>query len=351
MRDTMQDRHVKPRHRIEALIPGWHVESFEGLTRPDWLALRQKDVTASEIGCLFGDLRYLTPLALYHRKLLGEADNPNAMMIRGRVMEPAAARLVETEMPELRYVPATGLGLLTREDSYLRLRTDDALIKIGATKDYQIRVSAGALGQAFSRLGVAMPEDWRGDPERILALSLELKTVAEGAYMAHWRMGPPRQYVLQALTQAMLGGDDGAILAAMVVTPSLSLRLLLYPIPRNFDAELGLVDRARSFWEDFSAQRVPDVQAKDNKIVGDVYPAVEGRVVDLSEEPEWQELAAQRESDRKLIASLTTTVEGAEARLKQRMGSAQEAIIPGWVCTWRQNKKARPLVLRRRTDR
>lgn len=338
-------------HRIQTLLSGWRVELFEGLARPEWLALRREDVTASEIGCLFGDLRYLTPLALYHRKLQGEVDNPNAMMIRGRVMEAAAARFLATEMPELDYIPSTGRGLITREGSYLRLRTDDPLIRIGATKDYQIRISAGYLIAACARQRVALPEAWTMDPERELSLAVELKTVAEGAYFAHWAKGPPRQYVLQTLTQAMLGGDDGGLLAAMVVTPSLSLRLVLYPIPRNFDAELGLVDKARSFWEGFAEQRIPQVQAQDNSMVGDVYPAQPGYIVDLTGEPEWQAMAVQREADRAMIDTLQAAVDLAEAQLKQRMGPAQEAKIPGWKCTWRQNSRARPLVLQRRTDR
>lgn len=330
-------------HRIEALLPGWKVDLFEGLARPQWMDLRREDVTASEIGCLFGDLRYLTPLGLYMRKRQGEADNPNAAMVRGRVMEPAAARLVEHELPELK--------LVTREGSYLRLRTDDPLIRIGATKDYQVQVRAGDLAQAAARRRETIPEEWGEDPERILSLAVELKTVAEGAYYAHWSAGPPRQYVLQTLTQAMLGGDDGALLAAMVVSASLSLRLVLYPIPRNFDAELGLVDRARSFWEGYAEQKVPLVMSRDNDIVGDVYPAQDGRIVDLTKEPEWVKMAEQREADRTMIDTLQTEVDLAEARLKQRMGSASEATIPGWKCTWRQNKRARPLVLQRRIDR
>lgn len=338
-------------HRIEALLPGWNVELFEGLERPEWLALRREDITASEIGCLFGDLRYMTPLALYHRKLQGEADNPNAVMIRGRVMEAAAARYLLTEMPELGYVSSTNSGLIAREGSYLRLRTDDPLIRLGATKDYQVRIGAGDLINACARLHVALPEAWTAEPDRKLSLAVELKTVAEGAYYAHWSKGPPRQYVLQTLTQAMLGGDDGGLLAAMVVTPALSLRLVLYPIPRNFDAELGLIDRARSFWEDFADQRVPQVLAQDNNLVGEVYPAQDGYIVDLTGEPEWQAMAIQREADRGMIDQLQAAVDLAEARLKQRMGPAQEAKIPGWKCTWRKNSRARPLVLQRRTDK
>lgn len=329
-------------HRIEALLPGWRVELFEGLDRPRWMALRREDVTASEIGCLFGDLRYLTPMGLYHRKLQGEADNPNSMMVRGRVMEPAAAALVRYEMPELE--------LIARDGSYLRLRTDDPKVRIGATKDYQIRVRASDLAQAFARSRRYLPQEWIDDPDRVLSLALELKTVAEGAYYAHWSHGPPRQYVLQTLTQEMLGGDDGGLLAAMVVTPSLALRLEIFPVPRNFDAELGLVDRARSFWEDFADQRIPVVHARDVCLVGEVYPAENGRIVDLTSEPEWRKMAEQRESDCALIDQLQTEVNQSEARLKQRMGSAQEAIIPGWKCTWRQNKRARPLVLQRRKD-
>lgn len=318
--------------RIDSLLPGWSVTKHVGLARPEWLAMRKLDVTASELGCLFGDTRYLTPFGLYHRKLMGEDDAENEAMKRGRVMEPAAAKLLSMDLPEL--------ALESCEGNYLSLRTDDLLVRIGATKDYQGRGDMATLGPGLARLGVKVPASWSGE----VSLAVELKAVAAGAYHTHWSAGPPRQYVLQAMTQAMLGGDDGAILAALVVSSAFQVELVVYCIPRDFDAELSIVERARDFWEGFEAQRIPEVQPADNRIIGDLFAARDGEVVDLSDEPEWHDIGEQRLQDKALSKALDTSVDGAEARLKLRMGTATKATLNGWTITWRQNSRARPLI-------
>lgn len=320
--------------RIASLLPGWRVESFTGLERAPWLALRRQDVTASELGCLFGDTRYLTPFGLYHRKLLGESEEENAMMKRGRVMEVAAAKLLTMEVP--------CLSLESRDGSYLRLRTDDPFVRVGATLDYVGHADMEKLGPALAALGAKAPADWTGR----VTLACEMKAVAEHAYREHWADGPPRQYVLQALTQAMLAGYDGAILAALVVSSSFQVRLVIYCIRRDFDAELAIVERVRDFWEDFEAQRMPEVQAEDCKALNTAYAARAEESIELG--PEWHEISEAVEKDCELIEALQSGVELHKARLKQLMGTASTARLPGWTITWRQNAKTRPLIWKRR---
>lgn len=320
--------------RIASLLPGWRVDRFEGLPRAEWLKLRREDVTASELGCLFGDTRYLTPFGLYHRKLLGESDEENEMMKRGRVMEVAAAKLLTMEVP--------CLTLVAHEGSYLRLRTADPLVRVGATLDYVGTADMAVLGPALAALGATAPAEWTGR----VSLACEMKAVAEHAYRDHWADGPPRQYILQALTQAMLGGHDGAILAALVVSSSFQVRLVVYCIRRDFDAELAIVEHARDFWEAFEAQRMPDVQADDLKALNTTYVAKPGECIDLR--PEWHEISEAVEKDEALIDALQQGVNLRKAQLKQLMGAASTAKLPGWTITWRQNAKARPLIWKRK---
>lgn len=320
--------------RIDSLLPGWRVESFAGLERTPWLALRRQDVTASELGCLFGDTRYLTPFGLYHRKLLGETEEENAMMKRGRVMEVAAAKLLTMEVP--------CLTVESREGSYLRLRTDDTFVRVGATLDYVGTAEMAKLGPALAALGAKAPAEWTGR----VTLACEMKAVAEHAYQNHWADGPPRQYVLQALTQAMLAGHDGALLAALVVSSSFQVRLVVYCIRRDFDAELAIVEHARDFWEAFEAQRMPDVQADDLKALNTTYVAKPGECIDLG--PEWHDISEAVEKDEALIDALQQGVNLRKAQLKQLMGAASTAKLPGWTITWRQNARQRPLIWKRK---
>lgn len=320
--------------RIDTLIPGWRVAQHAGLARPEWLAMRKLDVTASEIGCLFGDSRYLTPFGLYHRKLIGESDEENAAMKRGRVMEPAVAKLLSLDLPEL--------ALASCEGQYLSLRTDDPLVRIGATKDYQGVADMATLGPALAKLGAKAPASWTGR----VSLSVELKVVFGGAYHMHWGAGPPRQYILQAMTQAMLGGDDGAILAAMVISSGGQVELVVYCIPRDFDAELAIIERVRDFWDGFDAQHIPDVQAEDSPKIGDLFTARDGETVDLNGDPQWQTLVSQCVADVALAKAIERNIDGAKAKLKLKMGGASKAILNGYSITWRQNAKTRPLILK-----
>lgn len=318
---------------------GLTVERFVGLERPDWLKLRQEDVTASEMGVLFGDYRYVTMLGLYHRKLVGEKDiHGGAVMKRGRVMEPAVAALLGEDLPCLRLSPRTG--------TYLRGRdTENPHVRIGATKDYQGYADRGELSEVLKAQGVSCP--W-GQGETV-SLSVEMKTVSESAFLAHWKNGPPRGYVLQVATQAMLGEDHGGLLAAMVVSPGLTVRLKLYPVPRVPAAEKAICDAVAAFWRSYDEQKVPPASPDDGKLLGDVYKADPKHVVDLSEEPGWSDLAAERETLRDSIDTLDRRVKEIEVKFKERLKTASDAILPGWKLTWRQNARARPFILDRLT--
>ena len=150
------------------------VERIPAGDRAAWLALRKRDVTASEIAALFDAHPYKTRFGLYADKTGAGVDaGDNPAMRRGRILEPAVAEAWFEERRER----------LVKCDEYLRC----SVRRIGATPDY------------------TRPN---GEP-------VELKTVAPERW-EEWGNTPPLAYQLQALVQAMLMDAPRAWLAVMV---------------------------------------------------------------------------------------------------------------------------------------
>ena len=186
-------------------------------TREEWLAARMLDVTASDIGALLGISPWKSREALITEKRLGEREPENDAMRRGRILEPAVAKHYQLEHPEAiveAFGEPTGGG-------YVYLRDVDH--RLGATLDFIVRVDG-------------------------CRYALECKTASPNSFRKNWGGGVPPEYVtLQALTQAMVAGLDGAVVACM--TGSLyRLELHTWTVPRHAGLETRIKDAARRFW-------------------------------------------------------------------------------------------------------
>ena len=71
-------------------------------TREEWLALRRRDVTASQIAALLGVHPYVTPYQLWAEKTgkLIPVQDDNAVLRRGRLLEAVAVQMAAEEMPD-----------------------------------------------------------------------------------------------------------------------------------------------------------------------------------------------------------------------------------------------------------
>jgi predicted phage-related endonuclease len=99
------------------------IERHHIRSREQWLALRRRDVTASDVGVVCGAHKFKTPLRLYEEKVGSiPEDVETPVMIRGRWMEPAVLKAVQERHPD---------WLITQPGVYLR----DPDIRIGATPD------------------------------------------------------------------------------------------------------------------------------------------------------------------------------------------------------------------------
>ena len=94
----------------------------------EWLAARRAGVTASEIAVIMGLSPYGSPYRLYHQKLgILPADDDNAAMERGRVLEPYIAEKWQQAHPDL-YAGGTGRELFAHPERPWQMATPDRMI-------------------------------------------------------------------------------------------------------------------------------------------------------------------------------------------------------------------------------
>src|SRR5262245_46027274 len=157
--------------------------------RRDWIARRKFDVTASNVGALFGVHPYVSALRLYVDKQ-GLVDLPpvkdSGPMKRGRWYEPGVPEAVKDTYPEW--------------------------------ADYQIAKNTNYYREAD--LGLACTPDFFvfGNPRG--KGNLQAKTAAPSAFVREWtsdgKVVPPFWIVLQGLVEMMLTGCEWGAVACLI---------------------------------------------------------------------------------------------------------------------------------------
>lgn len=299
------------------------------LSRAAWIEDRRQDITASEVAALFGRSKYCSALQVAHAKLYGEPDQKrDGVLRRGHILEPACAAAVEHDH---------GLQLV-KVRHYLRGRDPaNACVKVGATLDYEHDGDGRDLLRALDKARV--PHTWGeldGLPVRI---NFEHKAVDRDIFEDEWSDGPPAQFIYQALMQSMLGGYDGAIIAALVVNYAHDLHL--YTVPRDEALEAKMLAAVAAFWDDLDQGVLPAAEARDNSTIAKATRPRTGdtSVVDLRGDPTWEILLEDRERLKAKAKAVDYELDAVEVRLKEAMGDCVIALIDGWSVSWKPNTK------------
>lgn len=282
------------------------VERIPITSRDEWLKLRRGDVTASQIGGLFGAHKYWTPARVYADKLglpLPGGNPMSAVIRRGNVLEPIVAGMVQEMHPEWIILKAT---------EYLR----DPELQVGATPDYWLEV----------------PGRGRGP--------LECKTVGSGVFAAEWfeaedgARQPPLWITLQLATQMMLSDASFGFIAALVVGEYV-FDLHIVEVERQAYADERLRDGARDFWAAIAEGRVPALDPqRDRDLVRLMFPAaVPGKIVDLTGDNMILELLDTREAAISDAKDAEERRKAAEVQILEKIADAETAIVPGWRVT------------------
>lgn len=273
------------------------IERIDIKNRGQWLALRQKDITASEIAVLFGLHPYRTLLQTYMSKTPrgdgDEGDNPS--MRRGRILEPGAAVAVEEINPDWR---------LEKAKYYIR----DPDARIGATPDYTIH----------------------GDPRG--PGILECKSAAPEIFETQWASGAPQYCVLQCLTQMMLLDAAFGVVACLV--DNRAKDIFTYDVPRHPKAEALIRQKAAQFWNTITAGEIPNPDyRRDAEAIQQMFPRDNGSSIDLSTDNRLPMLLEERETLRAALSSSKEQLDAIDAELKHKLGEFTEGFLPGWRLT------------------
>jgi predicted phage-related endonuclease len=267
----------------------------------DWLDLRQQDVTASDVGALFGMHPYQTVSGLWAVKtgcVLPSMDSN--IKRRGRLFEDAVGKAWLEEHPGWK---------LKKAQVYLRAPT----LRLGATPDFYI----------------TKPDGERG--------VLQTKTTNPSAFKKFWTdETPPTWVVLQTITEMMLSRVTFGQIAVLVISGYGTIELRTYDVPRHEGAERRIQETVRKFWEDLNAGIEPQIDyMRDRALIDVMYPhAQDGTYLDLRGDNQLPELLKEREQMMAEAKYLRECIDKVETELRAKMKDSESAIIgDGWRAT------------------
>lgn len=270
--------------------------------RAEWLSWRRQDVTASSVAALFGVHPYSTALKLYLEKQgIDFPNEENAVMRRGRWLEPAVGLAVADEHPHWKIVPA---------GEYLRAPD----LRFGCTPDFYIH----------------------GDPRGLGVL--QAKSAAPSVYDREWSEGPPFWITLQTLSECLLAGAAFGVAAALRVD-AYNMEPRIHEIPRHAGAEARILAAVKGFWIDVENGREPDADyGKDADLIKLLAPREAGidKEIDLSGNNKLPDILAERALRMARIKRDEERCGEIETEIKFLMrDAALVAGVPDWRITFR----------------
>lgn len=222
------------------------------VSREQWLAAREQDVTASAAGALLGVHEYQTPYGLWALKSGRVDDDPgdSPAMQRGRLLEPVAIQLIREQNPHWKIIEGN--------DAYYR----DPDIRLGCTPD----------------LIVECPERGRG--------VIQIKSVGSMIFRKKWQDGdhnivPPTWIGIQAMIEANLVDAQWACVAPMVVDYGVDIYMIDTPlIPALFDR---IKSETVKFWKVIKDGIEPDPDfSQDEETIGKMFSGLDPCIIDLT---------------------------------------------------------------------
>jgi predicted phage-related endonuclease len=282
-------------------------------SQEQWLAMRQLDVTASDIGSLCGIGRR-TPLKVFAAKQgLAPPLEDGALLRRGRWCEPAVFKALQEERP----------GWDIRQAKvYLR----DSVARLGCTPD-----------------GVAVDAE---RPDQLIVV--QTKVVARPVFRKEWLHDPetrddqnapatpPMEYQLQTITEAMLAEADRAVIVALVLD-TFSAFLRIFDVSRHPQAEANIRAHVAAFWADVDAGRMPAVNYdRDGDTFDHIWPKDNGEMIDLSSDNMLPTLLDRLEHTKSLFSDYDDERKKIETQIKEKLGPHSFGrVSDGRVISWK----------------
>ncbi len=267
-------------------------------TEQEWLDLRTKDVTSTEIAALFGCSPYMTEFELWHQKKNNAvvALEPNERMTWGtRLQNSIAAGVAEEQGWTLKPL-----------DRFLYMR--DEVARIGASFDFSFTAKDGSRGL------------------------LEIKNVDGLAYLNGWQeldngnIEAPLHIEMQVQHQLLVSGHTQAYIGALVG----GNRLVLIRREADKAVHAGIRAKVADFWKSIEAGTppVPNFE-KDAKFIASLYRFAEPGML-IRDEGNMDGLVQAYKKSSEEAKAATEKKDAAKAELLMMLGKAEKCIGKGW---------------------
>lgn len=279
-------------------------------SRAEWLALRKRDVTASDMAALFGAHPYRTALKLYAIKSgLLDDDEETPAMRRGKHMEVVAERILREEHPD---------WIVEANAAYW----SDAAVRIGATPDFIVR-----------------------RPDRSGFGVVQVKSVADMIWRKQWKqpdgtIDPPLYAVVQAHIEQRLTGASWAAVLPIVVSFGIEMPLI------EFDIHEGIWDRAvdetAAFWRMVADRRPPPADyGRDADTIDDIWPPQpDAEPIDLTHDNMMHDAIAKSRYASDLRAAATKDYDYATTIIAEKMAGASKARVGDRIVTRKLTRRS-----------
>jgi predicted phage-related endonuclease len=292
------------------------IEKIPIHSREEWLQLRLRDITASDVAAVCGEGAYGSAASVYARKLgMVPPAEETAAMKRGRWGEAAVFEALAEECPRWE---------IRRAKVYLR----DPDARLGATPD-GVAIVPGRPGLVVVQCKVvALPifrNEWQHDPSD--------NVVAAPATA-------PLGYQLQTLTEAMLADASAGVIAALVVD-TFKWTLRLFWVERHAESEAKIREHVATFWREYIGRGVapPADPQRDFDLMRALYPRDNGSALDLTADNELPQLAAELVAARKDKRSGEAREDAAKTAILSKIGAAASVTFAGGRITAKTLKR------------
>lgn len=288
--------------------------------RKDWLALRRRNVNASDMAALFHAHPYKTALELWGEQLgrLVEDDADSMAMRRGRILEPAVAAGLREAHPD---------WIIKTAGEYVEIPT----LRLGCTPDFYAWPSM---------------TDWE---EGTNMFAIQAKTVLGEVYEQDWAAAPPAHFLIQVQTEMLVLQTPRILLAAMVLD-NRAFPVHEWFFPADEDFHVAIVAGVAKFWASVREEREPQIKpGQDGEVLGRLYPDSQAEpVLALHGDGGFVAICAEYDDVREKIKKLGERKDELGSQVMNRLrnhgkAEAQDFKV-NWTtvpaCTVVQNRKA-----------
>ena len=282
--------------------------------RAAWLAARNRDLTASVIGALFGEHEFTTIYQLWALKTGRDQrdDEETPAIQRGRLLESVAVQLLREQFPKWK------IAHNAAENVYYR----EPVNRLGATPD--VIVDAPGRGKGV----------------------VQIKSVEASTFRRKWldedgNVEAPLWIALQTTLEAHLTGAQWGAVAPLVVSHGLDMPLVDVPLLPGVVA--AMEERAREFWQMVhdGCEPEPDY-SRDAALIERLYSQGDAsHEVDLTADNRVPAIIAERRERIVERDAAQDRINEIDAEIKSKMGHAHVAHVAGGrKITWRPQARA-----------